>query len=316
MRDLLHGLRVGAGPFRRAERRSDVKSARAVVHVEIVLTHEVAVIVQLSEQTVVQAEAVADGLFRSYADDRRHAGVVTCSGIGYNLHIFYIVRAQAVKLRLVSHLASVDVHLGRTASEHLYFAVPGRNVRNAVEQPLNGSGVLKYRSANARNHALALQVRFGNVALYDDFAQHLRHCFEAHRANVAAAVGVNRLVAERREAQQAAFALGVEGERAVVGGHDAGDEGRVGQREGHHVGVRQWLAAAVNYASRHRLRRGQLCRQRESAQGGESHCLIHHVCFNVVLLSFRRCSWQKCYNTKASFYAKNIANTVPKLLNN
>ena len=69
MRHLLNGLRVGAGPFVGAERRADVKSARTVVHVEVVFAHEIAVIVKLSEEAVVKAEAVADGLLRAYAYD-------------------------------------------------------------------------------------------------------------------------------------------------------------------------------------------------------------------------------------------------------
>ena len=273
--DLLNCLRVGAGPFRCAERRSDVKSASAVVHVEVVFAHKVAVIVDLSEQTVVQAEAVAHGLFRRYADDRRNAGVITSTGIGDNLHIFYVVRAQTVKLRVVPHLASVDVKLWRSPSKHLYFALPCRDVRYAVEQALYGSGVLKQGSAHARYHALALQARLGHIALHHHFAQHLRHGFKADGTHVVAAVGVNRLVTERREAQQAAFALGVEGESAVVGGHNAGDEGRVGQREGHHVGVRQGLSAAVNDASRHRLRRQRVRQKRATTQRGKSGKCVH-----------------------------------------
>ena len=53
---------------------------------------------------------------------------------------------QMVQLTLVSHLSSIDIDNRLTASKYLDAAILGRYVRDAVEQVLHGTCLLKYGS--------------------------------------------------------------------------------------------------------------------------------------------------------------------------
>ena len=193
---LLNALGVWAGPFRGAERGADVKPAHAIVHVEIVGTYQVAIVVQLAKEPVIQAEALAHGLFRGDTDNGGHAGVISGTGIGDDLHLLDIVRAEPVQFRVVSHLASVYVNLGRSPAKHLYLALARRYVRDAIQQVFDGAGVFQYRAAHARHHAFSLEAGAGQVTFHYHLTQHLRHGFQPQGTQVSIVRGIDSLVTQ------------------------------------------------------------------------------------------------------------------------
>ena len=96
-------------------------------------------------------------LLRCDTDDRLGAGCVTGARVSDDFHRLDVVGLQAVQLASVSHLSSIDIDNRLTASEYLDAAILSRNVRDAVEQVLHGSCLLKYGSGNGCRHSAILQ---------------------------------------------------------------------------------------------------------------------------------------------------------------
>ena len=96
-------------------------------------------------------------LLRCDTDDRPGAGCVTGARVSDDFHRLDVIGLQTVQLAPASHLSSIDIDNRLTASEYLDAAILGRHFRDAVEQVLHCSSLLKYGSGNGCRHSAILQ---------------------------------------------------------------------------------------------------------------------------------------------------------------
>ena len=118
---------------------------------------EVFLLIIFTSSLRIESETLALYLLSCDTDDRLGAGSVTGTRVSDDFHRLDVVGMQTVQLALVSHLSSIDIDNRLTASEYLDAAILGRNVRDAVEQVLHSTCLLKYGSDNGCRHSAILQ---------------------------------------------------------------------------------------------------------------------------------------------------------------
>ena len=118
---------------------------------------EVFLLIIFTSSLRIESESFALYLLRCDTDDRLGAGSVTSTRVSDDFHRLDVIGMQTVQLALVSHLSSIDIDNRLTATEYLDAAILGRNVRDAVEQVLHCSCLLKYGSDNGCRHSAILQ---------------------------------------------------------------------------------------------------------------------------------------------------------------
>ena len=136
---------------------AQLQAILAIAHIQLAKPAEVFLFIIFTSSLRIESEALALYLLRCDTDDRLGAGCVTGTRVSDDFHRLDVVGMQTVQLALVSHLSSIDIDNRLTASEYLDAAILGRNVRDAVEQVLHGSCLLKYGSDNGCRHSAILQ---------------------------------------------------------------------------------------------------------------------------------------------------------------
>ena len=125
---LLHRLIVIVAPS--PQRGSNVETARAEVHVEVVVQRVTVLIDETS--VILKTETLALCLLQRDADDGLYRGGITGTWVLNHVDVLNLVGAQTRELLHVLHPAAINIYLGIATPQHLdatiAFSIERRNL--------------------------------------------------------------------------------------------------------------------------------------------------------------------------------------------